>query len=172
MIRNLLLASTCLFLTAPCQAELKMSSVFGDHMVLQQKQPIRIWGWTSPNQSVSVAIASQKAVTKADSDGRFQLNLEPVAAGGPYTLTVAADETRTFQDVLIGEVWLCSGQSNMQFAVSSSNDSELEALAANYPEIRLSRRTISTVNGQSAILNPFAAFRPLDISSGVNCIRR
>ncbi|MCP4173505.1 MAG: sialate O-acetylesterase [Fuerstiella sp.] len=137
MIRNLLLASTCLFLTAPCQAELKMSSVFGDHMVLQQKQPIRIWGWTSPNQSVSVAIASQKAVTKADSDGRFQLNLEPVAAGGPYTLTVAADETRTFQEVLIGEVWLCSGQSNMQFAVSSSNDSELEALAANYPEIRL-----------------------------------
>jgi sialate O-acetylesterase len=70
------------------------------------KQPVRIWGWTAPRQTVSVAFASQNAVTTADKDGRFQLNLEPVAAGGPYTLTVKADETKTFQDVLVGEVWL------------------------------------------------------------------
>ncbi|HIK90611.1 MAG TPA: carboxypeptidase regulatory-like domain-containing protein, partial [Planctomycetes bacterium] len=118
MIRSLLLASFCLLSSAPCHAALKMSSVFGDHMVLQQKQPIRIWGWTAPNQKVSVAFASQTGITTADKDGRFQLNLDPVAAGGPYTLTVKADETKTFQDVLVGEVWLCSGQSNMQFAVS------------------------------------------------------
>ncbi|MCA9084660.1 MAG: sialate O-acetylesterase [Planctomycetaceae bacterium] len=120
-----------------CQAELKMSSVFGDHMVLQQKAPVRIWGWTKPGQSVSVSLADKSGVTTADGDGRFELSLEPVEVGGPYTLAVKADETREFQDVLVGEVWLCSGQSNMQWPVASSNDADLEILTANYPQIRL-----------------------------------
>ena len=104
------------------QAELKMSSVFGDHMVLQQKQPVRVWGWTKPGQNVAVELAGQSQSTVANREGRFQLDLRPVAAGGPYTLTVKADETRTFRDVLVGEVWLCSGQSNMQWPVQSAND--------------------------------------------------
>ncbi len=166
MIRSLLLTSMCLVLSASCHAELKMSSVFGDHMVLQQKQPIRIWGWTDPNQSVSVEFASQNAVTTADNDGRFQLNLDPVAAGGPYTLTVKADETKTFQDVLVGEVWLCSGQSNMQFAVSSSNDPDLETLTANYPNIRLiSVAQVGTQEPQNDFNGAWTACSPETVGS-------
>lgn len=118
-------------------AELKMSSIFGDHMVLQQKQPIRVWGWTAPGQSVVVSLADQKKATTADDSGRFDLKLDAVAAGGPYTMTVKADTTRTFKDVLVGEVWLCSGQSNMQWSVRSANDPDLESLTAKYPNLRL-----------------------------------
>lgn len=118
-------------------AELKMSSIFGDHMVLQQKQPIRVWGWTAPGQSVVVSLADQKKATTAEDSGRFDLKLDAVAAGGPYTMTVKADTTRTFKDVLVGEVWLCSGQSNMQWSVRSANDPDLESLTAKYPNLRL-----------------------------------
>lgn len=118
-------------------AELKMSSIFGDHMVLQQKQPVHIWGWTAPSQSVSVSFADQTAETTANGDGRFDVMLDPVKAGGPYKLTVQADQTRTFTDVLVGEVWLCSGQSNMQWSVRQANDPDLEIRTANFPNIRL-----------------------------------
>ena len=166
MTRSLLLAAFSLVLSAPCHAELKMSSVFGDHMVLQQKQPIHIWGWTAPDQKVSVAFASQTGVTTADKDGRFQLNMKPVAAGGPYTLTVRADETKTFQDVLVGEVWLCSGQSNMQFAVSSSNDPDLEVLTANYPNIRLiSVPQVGTQEPQNDFNGEWTACTPETVGS-------
>ena len=119
------------------RAELKMSSVFGDHMVLQQKQPIRIWGWSKSGQQVTVEFAGQSKSTKADDTGRFQLDLAAVTAGGPHTLTVKADETKTFNDVLVGEVWLCSGQSNMQWPVQAANDSDIEALTAKFPNLRL-----------------------------------
>ena len=118
-------------------AELKMSSVFGDHMVLQQKQPIRIWGWTTAAQEVTVKFAGQSKSAKANGDGRFQLELDAVDAGGPYELAIHADETRIFTDVLVGEVWLCSGQSNMQWSVASANDADLESLTAKFPNLRL-----------------------------------
>ena len=124
-------------LNSTAQAELKMSSVFGDHMVLQQKQPIRIWGWTKPSQAVSISFVGQTVKTSADENGRFEADLAAVDAGGPHELTVEADETRTFKDVLVGEVWLCSGQSNMQWAVQSANDPDLESLTAKFPNLRL-----------------------------------
>ena len=124
-------------LMTPAHAELNLSSIFSDHMVLQQKQPIRVWGWTAAAQEVTVELAEQSVAARADADGRFELNLEPVAAGGPYTLTVKADETKTFEDVLVGEVWLCAGQSNMSFPVAASNDPDLESLSANFPSVRL-----------------------------------
>ena len=124
-------------LMTPAHAELKMSSIFSDHMVLQQKQLIRIWGWTAADQEITIELAGQSADTTADENGRFELNLNPVAAGGPYSLIVKADETRTFKDVLVGEVWLCSGQSNMSFPVAASNDPDLESLSANFPNVRL-----------------------------------
>ena len=124
-------------LLTPTYAELKMSSIFSDRMVLQQKQPIRVWGWTAAAQEITIELAGQSAATTADENGRFELNLNPVAAGGPYRLTVRADETRTFEDVLVGEVWLCSGQSNMSYPVAASNDPDLESLSANFPQVRL-----------------------------------
>lgn len=114
-----------------------MSSIFGDSMVLQRDQPIRVWGWTVPNQQVEITLGETSQQAVADSEGRFDLKLDAMPAGGPHQMVVQADEKIVFEDVLIGEVWLCSGQSNMAWPVSNSNDADLEALAAKFPNIRL-----------------------------------
>ncbi|MEO1526750.1 MAG: sialate O-acetylesterase [Planctomycetota bacterium] len=126
-----------LSLSTSTQAEIKMSAVFGDSMVLQRQMPIHIWGWTDPNADVTASIDGKQVATKSDGEGRFDVNLPAMEAGGPHELTLqSGNETRTFSDVLIGEVWICSGQSNMQWSVGQSNDPDLESLAANYPNLR------------------------------------
>lgn len=126
-----------LLLTGKAQAALKMPNIFGNHMVVQQKMPVKVWGWTNPGQAVTVEIAGHSASAKAGADGRFDVSLPMMDAGGPHTLTVKADETITIDDVLVGEVWVCSGQSNMQWGVNSSNDADLEKLSAKFPKIRM-----------------------------------
>ncbi|MEO1615861.1 MAG: sialate O-acetylesterase [Planctomycetota bacterium] len=107
-------------------------------MVLQRGKPIHVWGWVAPGADVTVAMAGQSVTGKGNAEGRFDLDLPEMKAGGPHELTIASgDDKTTFTDVLIGEVWVCSGQSNMQWAVRQSNDAKLEALAADFPEIRL-----------------------------------
>ncbi|WP_235908672.1 sialate O-acetylesterase [Roseiconus nitratireducens] len=115
-----------------------MSSVFGDAMVLQRQKPIHIWGWTAPDSEVKVSIGDATESATTDTDGRFDVQLPAMEAGGPHELSiVSGSDQRTIKDVLIGEVWICSGQSNMQWAVSQSNDADLESLAADFPELRL-----------------------------------
>ena len=127
-----------LSLATSVQAALKMPNIFGNHMVVQQNMPIRVWGWTTPGQAVTVELGGQSASAKAGDDGRFDATLpELKAGGGPLKLTVKADETVTFDDVLVGEVWICSGQSNMQWSVNASNDSDLEKATAKHPGIRM-----------------------------------
>ncbi|WP_436714677.1 sialate O-acetylesterase [Roseiconus lacunae] len=119
-------------------AEIRTSAVFGDSMVLQRNKPIHIWGWADAGASVEIKLADQTATAKADADGRFDAALPKMSAGGPFELSIqAGDDHVTFKDVLIGEVWVCSGQSNMQWAVKQSNDADLEALAAKFPNIRM-----------------------------------
>lgn len=136
MIRFVVLAA-CLFLPHVCHAELKFSPVFGDSMVLQRDQPIHVWGWTTPGTDVTATLAGHTVSAKSDGGGRFDVSIDALPAGGPHELTIAADESRTFKDVLIGEVWLCSGQSNMAWSVGQADDADLETLTANYPNIRL-----------------------------------
>lgn len=136
MIRSSLM-TVCLFLPHVCNAELKFSPVFGDSMVLQRDQPIHVWGWTTPGTQVTATLGGHTASAKSDDAGRFDVSLDPLPAGGPHELAIATDETRTFKDVLIGEVWLCSGQSNMQWSVGQADDADLESLTANYPNLRL-----------------------------------
>ena len=124
------------------QAELKLSAVFSDHMVLQQKKPIQIWGWSDPEQEVTVTLTRAGTETsesaKSDKSGRFEVKLPAMKAGFDVcTLKIQADETRVLKDILVGEVWLCSGQSNMARNVNSANDADLEAMTANYPNLRL-----------------------------------
>lgn len=118
-------------------AELNMASIFGDHMVIQRDQPIRVWGWTEPGTEVRVTIAEHAASGTADESGRFDVSLDPLPAGGPHEMVVRADETETFEDVLVGEVWVCSGQSNMAWPVAQANDPDLESMTAKFPNIRL-----------------------------------
>jgi len=131
------IAVACCLPAAETQAELRLSSVFSDSMVVQRDQPIRVWGWTTPKQSVTVELAGHTASTTADESGRFEVQIDPLPAGGPHEMVIKADETRTLGDVLVGEVWLCSGQSNMQWPVDQANDADLEKLTANYPQLRL-----------------------------------
>ncbi len=139
-IRNLLphfvwLAGACLLATA--HAEVSVPAIFGDHMVLQRDQRNAIWGWADEGEVVTVSIASQRHTARTRSDGRWKVWLDPLPVGGPHTLELKGKNALEFEDVLVGEVWLCSGQSNMQWAVNSANDPDLERLAANYAKIRI-----------------------------------
>ncbi len=124
------------FLT-PAWADVKLPALFTNHMVLQRDQKDRVWGWADPGEEVTVTIKDQTKTTQAGPDGKWQVTLDPLPTGGPYTLTVKGKNTLTVGDVLAGEVWICSGQSNMQMSVYGSNDADLEIPAANFPGIRL-----------------------------------
>ena len=119
------------------RADVKLPALFTDHMVLQQGQGDRVWGWADPDEEVSVSINGQTKSAKAGQDGKWLVTLDPLTAGGPYTMTVKGKNTITLDDVLVGEVWVCSGQSNMQWSVSNSTNAELEIKTAKYPKIRL-----------------------------------
>ncbi len=129
-----------LALQAVASAELKLPSLFTDHMVLQRDRMISVWGRADANAGVSVAIAGANATATANQDGDWRLALPPLAAGGPYELTVktsTGDETKV-ADVLVGDVWVCSGQSNMAWPVRNSNNAKAEiADSESYPQIRL-----------------------------------
>lgn len=117
-------------------AELKLPSIIGDNMVLQRGQKLPIWGWETPGTVVSVSIGDQKVSAKADEQGRWLVHVAPLVAGGPHEMTIQGTNTRTISNVAVGEVWLCSGQSNMEWTVNSSNNPQEEKAAANYPMIR------------------------------------
>jgi sialate O-acetylesterase len=137
-VRLLGRACVCLCLVSSLAvADVKMSNIFGDHMVLQRGQKDRVWGTAEPGEAITVTIDKQTKTAKAAANGKWQVELDPMAAGGPHTLTVKGKNTVTFEDVLVGEVWICSGQSNMQWSVNSSNDPDLEKAAAKFPKIRL-----------------------------------
>jgi len=118
------------------RAELKLHTLFGDHMVLQADFHCPVWGSAEAGDEVSVSIAGQKKTAKADGDGKWMLKLDPVQAGGPHEMTVAGKTSVTVKDVLFGEVWICSGQSNMEMTVRSSNNFKEEQAEANFPKLR------------------------------------
>lgn len=128
-------------------ADIKLPAIFGEHMVLQQNQNDKVWGKADPNEDVEVSIARlvdgtakpvQSKSTKADAQGRWSVTLDPMKAdNASYVLNVTGKNKITLNDVAIGEVWLCSGQSNMQWDVAVANDADLELLAAKDTGIRL-----------------------------------
>jgi sialate O-acetylesterase len=113
-----------------------LSPVFTDHMVLQRDRKDAVWGWAKPGDKVSVTLAGQSAEAVAGAEGKWQVMLPALPAGGPHTMTVSGPETVTLQDILIGDVWICSGQSNMEWKVANSNEAQAEIAAANHPQIR------------------------------------
>lgn len=133
----LLVLFVAVMTSTPVAAELKLPSIFGDSMVVQRDVPVHVWGWTEPGQSVKAQLGDRSGKTVAGQDGRFDLSMTALPAGGPYELVIEADEKKVYSDVLVGEVWVCSGQSNMAWQVSNANDADLEMLSSNYPEIRL-----------------------------------
>jgi len=118
-------------------SEVKLPALFTDHMVLQRGQAVPVWGWAAPNEKVTVTFRDQTRTATADADGRWSVTLDALDVGEPSTLTVKGSNELKRSDVLVGEVWVCSGQSNMQWSVTASLDPDLEAASAHYPMIRL-----------------------------------
>jgi sialate O-acetylesterase len=132
-----LIACLLTAIAAPARADVSLNNMFGDHMVLQQGIKNKVWGKADPGEAVTVTLGSQSHSTTAAADGTWHVFLDPVAEyGGPHTLTVKGKNTVTFSDVLIGEVWVCAGQSNMRWSVNEANDPDLEKAAAKFPGIR------------------------------------
>jgi sialate O-acetylesterase len=119
-------------------ADVSVSKVFGDHMVLQQNAPIRVWGTADPGEGVTVSLGSKSGNATADGGGAWRVDLPALAADGKaHTMTVKGKNTVEFKDILLGEVWICSGQSNMEWAVNGSLNPKEEIAAADHPQIRL-----------------------------------
>lgn len=114
-----------------------MPHVFSSHMVLQREKPIIIWGWANPGETITVQFGPHSGHAQANERGEWKVTLPAMAAGGPFTLTVSGSSTVTYDDVLVGEVWLCSGQSNMEFGMGRVNNSAQEIASADHPGIRL-----------------------------------
>ena len=127
----------CLFLSPSALAGVRLPNVFSSHMVLQQQKPVIIWGWAEPNETVTIKLADKTQQVQANSKGEWKAELPALSAGGPYTLTVSGSSTVTCDDVLVGEVWLCSGQSNMEMGIGMANNGAQEIAAANDPNLRL-----------------------------------
>jgi sialate O-acetylesterase len=138
-MRKILRLLTLSLLTIPALlAQLRLPAIIGDHMVIQQKQSNPIWGWDSPGTRVTVTFAGQGYSAVAGSDGKWRVNLNPVPADSkPQTLTVEGSSRKEIQDVLVGEVWMCSGQSNMGFTLAQDWNGDLEAAASDLPDMRL-----------------------------------
>lgn len=130
--------------SAALQAEVKLAAVFSNHMVLQRRAPIAVFGTAAPGEAVSVTLAQATRQTVAGADGHWLLHMDAMEAGGPYAMAVVGSNYILVKDIYIGEVWLGSGQSNMDMTVAAEdrywcgvNNEEAEASAANYPQIRM-----------------------------------
>ena len=129
---------------APLVAEVKPSALFGDHMLLQSGMAVPVWGAASPGERVTVTLNDQKQSAIASAEGKWMVRLKNLKPGGPFRMTIAGNNTITVSDVLVGEVWLGSGQSNMAFTVSKKKatyaglvDEDREIAEANYPQVRM-----------------------------------
>ncbi|MEM6645440.1 MAG: sialate O-acetylesterase [Bacteroidota bacterium] len=123
--------------SAPPASDVQLPALFSDHMVLQRDMPIPVWGTASPGGLVTVSLDGNTRTAVASSDGAWQVDLPTMDVSGPHTLTVMGTDTTTFSDVLIGDVWVGSGQSNMYWEVRQSADADAEIAAASYPNLRI-----------------------------------
>ncbi len=127
----------------PAAADVRLPHLLSDNMVLQREMPIPIWGWANPNEKVTVSLGNSSASATTGANGQWLVKLPKLPTGGPYQLTVAGVNTLTLSNVMIGEVWLCSGQSNMEKPIGihpgqqPCPNYEKEIAAADYPQIRL-----------------------------------
>lgn len=121
------------------EAQVRLPRVFSDHMVIQRNMPVHLWGWAAPAETVRADFRGQTASAVADELGRWSLYLRPGAAGGPFDLTVqgAGEAPLHWTDVLVGDVWLASGQSNMEFEMFKAATAESDLAAASLPQVRL-----------------------------------
>jgi sialate O-acetylesterase len=125
------------WITSASWADVRLPAVFADHMVVQRDVAVPVWGWAEPGEEVTVRLAGQTKAAVADTGGKWAVRLDPIQAGGPHAMKVEGNNTVEIGDVMVGEVWLCSGQSNMAMSVGGSAERDAEIAAAKYPAIRM-----------------------------------
>lgn len=161
----------CLLTYQYSKAEVKPHTLFSDNMVLQQEMLVPVWGRADPGEKVLVNMATYSAETIADAEGRWKLSIGPLKAGGPFEMFFYGKDTVRIENILVGEVWVCSGQSNMAMEVRSCLNADEEIASANYPGIRhfQVKRTkasvamedlVTTVNGKATWLNTWEICAP------------
>ncbi|MBC8137263.1 MAG: 9-O-acetylesterase [Fibrella sp.] len=139
-----------------------LASLFSDDMVLQRGISAPVWGWAKPGEKIAVSVAGKTASAIADTRGKWMAKLPPLPVGGPYTLKATRSaQTVTLNNILVGDVWICSGQSNMEMGIGAVNDGPAEIAAANYPKIRLfsvphatALQPTDTVNAKWTVCSP------------------
>jgi sialate O-acetylesterase len=135
----LVLTALIVFLSIPACADVTLPALLADHMVIQRGLPVHVWGMAAPHEAVSVTFRGETKLGTADDDGRWSVFLSPGEGGGPFQLTIKATNTVTLSDVLVGDVWVASGQSNMEFPLTGLANAPAEIAEAQYPRIRLFR---------------------------------
>ena len=126
-----------LLIAGGISAQVKLSPIFNNNMVLQQGMEIPVWGWAAPGEKITVTLGKANVSLKADQQGKWLVKLPKMDYGGPYKMTIKGKNLLTYDNVMIGEVWVCSGQSNMEFNLITAKNAEAEIAASNFPEIRL-----------------------------------
>jgi sialate O-acetylesterase len=163
----------CLLVPALSSAQVKPAALFSDHMVLQRDMPVPVWGTASPGEAVTVTFNGQTQTTTAASDGHWKLRLNKLSAGGPYDMQIAGKNTVTLHDVLVGEVWLAAGQSNMAFTVSSKaaffagmTDEDEVIAAADHPDIRMfTAATVKALTPQENVSGAWKVCSPQTVGA-------
>ena len=138
-MRRWVIAVTLIIIGGFVRANVKLPAIFSDCMVLQQKSNVAVWGQADIGEKVEVSGSWMKSAvsTKAGKDGKWQVKIKTPEAGGPYTLTIVGNNKQTLREVLVGEVWVCSGQSNMELPLRSVDNAQEEIQNADFPQIRL-----------------------------------
>lgn len=133
-------------LPATARADVRLPQLVGNHMVLQRDKKLKIWGWADPGDRISVDFEGHEATTRADRAGRWAVSLGPLKGGGRYRMNMTGNNKIHLVDVLVGDVWVAAGQSNMEFPLKRDKDdfggvlnSDQELADTSYPAIRLSK---------------------------------
>ena len=124
-------------IAAPIYASVRLPALFADHMVIQRDEPVHVWGNADSGESVTIEFRGAQRTVTADAFGQWSVQLPPGEAGGPFALIIHASNTLTLQDVMVGDVWIASGQSNMGFALREAKNAQQEIAGANLPTVRL-----------------------------------
>lgn len=157
---------------APLYADVRLPALFADHMVIQRDEPVHVWGDADAGETVTVAFRGQQQAMTADSLGRWSVQLPPGESGGPFVLTVRGTNTITLEDVLVGDVWIASGQSNMGFSLREARDAQQEIAGANLPAVRLlniKQRFADYPHGDLTVTTPWSICTP-DSAAGFSAV--
>lgn len=138
-MRFLMVGCCILFGAASAQADVTLAKIFGENMVLQRGTKVPVWGKAAPNEEVTIKIQKQTKTAKADPKGEWRVELDPLEVGGPFEFEASAKNKVLFKNVLVGEVWVCSGQSNMQWALKQTEGSEKAIAESANPLLRINQ---------------------------------